>query len=489
MASIFRQQYTVKDADGKTIRKQSKFWYIDYKAGRDGQRKRVKGFKDKTATAQLAAKLEREAELADAGIVDRFKEHRLRPLSEHLKDFKASLVNKGTTAKHAELVHNRAKAVIEGSTFVYISDVSASRVQGYLAERRRDGLGIRSSNFYLQAIKQFCRWLAADKRAAESPLAYLRGQNPNTDIRHARRALTADELDRLIKSTATGEKHSGMTAKERTMLYSLAVCSGFRAGELASLTRSSFNVSDSEPSVTVLAAYSKHRRDDVQLLPLDVAKRLADWQAEMKAKPDEKVFGSFDKSKAAKMLQRDLKRAEIEYRDDSGKVVDFHSLRHTYITNIVKGGASPKVAQNLARHSSIALTMDTYTHLSLYDGRAALASLPELPDVDAPDAQGNKAAALRTGTDDLPLADGAYKPAYKKLTKNAYPDNNWTSSFGKIDALAKDTRYEPGGSDKSLSVVELDTQTNHLSPSDTTEQEGFEPPLPERVKRFSRPSP
>jgi len=28
-----------------------------------------------------------------------------------------------------------------------------------------------------------------------------------------------------------------------------------------------------------------------------------------------------------------------------------------------------------------------------------------------------------------------------------------------------------------------------LSPTDTTEQEGFEPPSPERMKRFSRPSP
>lgn len=49
MASIFRQKYTVKDVGGKTVRKQSQHWYIDYKAA-DGTRKRVKGFKDKTAT-------------------------------------------------------------------------------------------------------------------------------------------------------------------------------------------------------------------------------------------------------------------------------------------------------------------------------------------------------------------------------------------------------------------------------------------------------
>jgi len=62
-------------------------------------------------------------------------------------------------------------------------------------------LSIRSSNFYLQAIKQFCRWLVADNRTAENLLAYLSGQNPKTDIRHARRALSVDELNRLITST------------------------------------------------------------------------------------------------------------------------------------------------------------------------------------------------------------------------------------------------------------------------------------------------
>ena len=68
MASIFKQQYTTKVKDPKTgeekrVKKKSVFWYIDYKAV-GGIRKRVKAFKDKTATAQLAAKLEKEAEQA-----------------------------------------------------------------------------------------------------------------------------------------------------------------------------------------------------------------------------------------------------------------------------------------------------------------------------------------------------------------------------------------------------------------------------------------
>ena len=154
MSSIFKQQYTALDAKGGRVKKKSAHWYIDYK-GADGVRKRVRGFKDKTATAQLAAKLEKEAELAEVGIVDRHKEHRNRPLRGHLDDFTASLLAKGNTKKHAGVVFTRAKAVTDGCGFTLIGDVSASKVHQYLADLRGSGASIRTSNGYLQASKQF----------------------------------------------------------------------------------------------------------------------------------------------------------------------------------------------------------------------------------------------------------------------------------------------------------------------------------------------
>jgi hypothetical protein len=60
---------------------------------------------------------------------------------------------------------------------------------------------------------------------------------------------------------------------------------------------------------------------------------------------------------------------------------DFHALRHSYLTLITLGGAQPKIAQPLARHSDINLTMGSYTHTRLTDEAAALQVLPELPSV------------------------------------------------------------------------------------------------------------
>ena len=45
------------------------------------------------------------------------------------------------------------------------------------------------------------------------------------------------------------------------------------------------------------------------------------------------------------MLRADLEAANIPYIDDTGRFVDFHSLRHTYVTRVVESGATVKVAQ------------------------------------------------------------------------------------------------------------------------------------------------
>ena len=66
-----------------------------------------------------------------------------------------------------------------------------------------------------------------------------------------------------------------------------------------------------------------------------------------------------------------------KYRDDSDRVCDFHALRHTFISNLARGGVHPKLAQQLARHSTITLTMDRYTHTVRGELADALAVLPE----------------------------------------------------------------------------------------------------------------
>jgi hypothetical protein len=81
---------------------------------------------------------------------------------------------------------------------------------------------------------------------------------------------------------------------------------------------------------------------------------------------------------AAEMLRHDLTKAGIAPEDHDGCIVDFHSLRHTFISSLARSGIHPKTAQALARHSDINLTLSRYTHSVLTEQADAVEALPSL---------------------------------------------------------------------------------------------------------------
>jgi integrase len=77
------------------------------------------------------------------------------------------------------------------------------------------------------------------------------------------------------------------------------------------------------------------------------------------------------------MVKKDLERVGIPYETPDG-IADFHaSGRHTYITELLRNGASITETRKLARHTDVKMTM-RYTHVGLADQAKALTSLPEV---------------------------------------------------------------------------------------------------------------
>lgn len=106
--------------------------------------------------------------------------------------------------------------------------------------------------------------------------------------------------------------------------------------------------------------------------------------------------------------------------------MDVHALRHTFGTLLSKGGVAPRTAQAAMRHSTINLTMNTYTDPKLLDVAGAVESLPALP-ITPEDGQADSAriAAKATGTDDLtpsPLVPVLVPATGKRCTLGAILD-------------------------------------------------------------------
>jgi len=475
MASIFKRKRRVKLANGKTVIKQSQKYYTRL-TDADGIKRTIPLYTDKTASMHKTLQLKREYEQADEGIIDRYKEHRKRPLSEHLEDFRKSLLAKGCTTKHAEQVKSRLSRIVEGCKFRTWMDIQPSKMQQYLTDLRKNGEGISAQtfNFYLQSAKTFCKWMVQDGRASESPLQHLKGLNVRTDRRHDRRALEPDELRRLLEAIIATPVRFGMTGYERYLLYRFAAETGLRANEIRNLTVGSFDFKNLH--VTVNAGYSKRRREDVQYLKPDTALLLQEFFKDKM--PNVKAFGGNYKQltkRTSDMIRADLAETEkrdsegkvikeaIPYIDDSGRYADFHSLRHTTGSLLAASGVHPKVAQSIMRHSDINLTMSRYTHILTGQESEAVS---KLPDFSLPSSQ----KQIATGTDNEPIITD--RNDSEKLTPQLTP----TTYSGYDRPTAIDTENKNSldmvDNQNSLSKSDLGIEGHSLSSNDNKNGEG-----------------
>jgi hypothetical protein len=165
------------------------------------------------------------------------------------------------------------------------------------------------------------------------------------------------------------------------------------------------------------------------------------------------------------MLRNDLGAAGIPYQTDAG-IADFHSLRHTFISNLAAGGVPPKLAQQLARHSTITLTMDRYSHVGLLDLNAALESLPV---VTAPESQEMRA----TGTTDEHAADFSCIESCKRPAEN--------TPFQPLSTVSMSTSDETLEMQKTPQKHAVSTKFSQARP------EGFDSPRRNRGKSGVRP--
>ena len=411
-----------------SLRKRGRVWYYRV-TDADGVKREVKGCPDRRATEEMARAAESEAARTRAGLIDPNAEARRRqagrPLAAHIDDWHAHLIAKGGTAKHASLFVERARrlaAIVAGGGLEEIDpprsapkavrdgaatrkggllgsarlfDLTSARAQAALAVLKDGGRSLATCNHHRSAIRAFSRWAWRDGRTADDALIGLAGYNAKEDRRHDRRTLSVDELRRLIAAAHRGDAYRRMTGPARALCYRLAVATGLRFSEIASITLASFALSGDSPSVTVAAGYTKNGEPATQPFPDDLATDLAPLVAA--TRPGCPVFPLPDRG--ADMLKSDLQSAGIPYRDAAGLVFDFHSLRCQCATLADAAGVSPRVVQRMMRHSTLELT-GRYTRPRLSDLAGATNALPTLRPED-PD--GEPMAA--TGTDGQPIGN------------------------------------------------------------------------------------
>ena len=319
-------------------------------------------------------------------------------LVDHVAAWGEHLEARQCSGSHCTQAVARVTRMCSECRMVFWSDIDAGKVEGWLARSRKDGMGNRTSNSYLSSAKAFCEWMKNSGYASENPLSRLGKVNEAIDIRRDRREPTEQELGALIAVALISDKtYWNMSGQDRAILYTLGARTGLRWGEIKSLTRSSFDLESEPPTVTITAGAAKNRRTDTIPLRPEVAASVKAYFKEHPGLPLAKALPMPVGAKGGTIMECDMKVAGIEKVDEIGRILDFHSLRHYFISSLARAGVHPKIAQDLARHSSIELTMRRYTHTRLESRVDALAKLPDI----IPTLPEEMQRDAKTGTDDM----------------------------------------------------------------------------------------
>ncbi|MEE9128454.1 MAG: hypothetical protein V3T84_00410 [Phycisphaerales bacterium] len=230
---VFQPEYT--DHSGK--KRRSPRHHVAFK-DHNGVRRRLPAFTDYSASVSFGRRVRELDDLRAVGesprgdlarwvdgltddvrvkliawsILDQRASMASRPLQGHIEDWHASILADGRVEDHAKVVRTHVDRIVNACGFSRFSDIDPETIKQYLAQRqqqdkleresgngdRRRGFGIETRNSHVRAIKQFSRWMVAQRRASESPVVGLKMLNVQTDRRRLRRALSLDDLLKLL---------------------------------------------------------------------------------------------------------------------------------------------------------------------------------------------------------------------------------------------------------------------------------------------------
>jgi integrase/recombinase XerD len=232
-------------------------------------------------------------------------------------------------------------------------DVTRPLIEEHLEHLAEEGYAPSSVERVLSAIKSFHRFMLQEEISSVSPAAALplpKKAERLPDVLSVRQALAL--LDQPFPKTAAGQR-------DRAIIEVLYGC-GLRVSELTGLDVGAVSLEDEV--VRVIGKGSKER-----LVPLmgsaheALAEYLSDWRGELVS----------SRSGAAVFLNvrggRISRQSVFAIVERAGRVVGIdglhpHTLRHSFATHMLQGGADIRIVQELLGHSSIQTTQ-LYTHL------------------------------------------------------------------------------------------------------------------------------
>lgn len=237
---------------------------------------------------------------------------------------------------------------------VDVLDVKLEDLEHFAAFISDLGIGPRSLARILSGVRQFYRFLVIDGYLGVDPTELL--ESPKQPD-HLPEVLSTAEVD-LLEQAIDLSKWEGH--RNRAIIEVLFSC-GLRVSELTNLKLSNLYIE--EQYIRVMGKGSKERLVPISPRALD---ELNYWFADrnvMKIKPGEEDYVFLNRR--GQHLTRTMILIMIKrYAVEAGikKTISPHTLRHSFATSLLEGGADLRAIQAMLGHESIGTT-EIYTHI------------------------------------------------------------------------------------------------------------------------------
>lgn len=236
-----------------------------------------------------------------------------------------------------------------------VSDIDESALQGFIESQRKAGISPRSTGRKLSAIKTFCKFVCREGHVKRDFTANIEGAR---GVKHLPGVLTIEEVSNLLAQPSGTDP---LSLRDKAMLETL-YASGLRVSELIGLTFSDLNLKVG--FIRCLGKGSKERIVPLGRVAIDHINNYLTLGRPSLARSEssEYLFLAFRGKKMSrvgfwKIVKKYSSRAGIQ------KNITPHTLRHSFATHLLQGGADLRSIQEMLGHADIATTQ-VYTHVS-----------------------------------------------------------------------------------------------------------------------------
>ena len=250
--------------------------------------------------------------------------------------------------------------VIEVASF---EEVDRRTVRSFLAFLVDKGYQRSSISRKLSVLRGYYRWMVSEELISIDPIPKRSAMKKETKLP---RFLSSDEVSRLIEIPKMTPLKESLVNRDVALLE-LIYASGLRVSEVHAL-----DVKDLDLNSRVLRVMGKGNKERITLIGTTASRVLSKYITEDRIKIDgaDKNNALFLGKRGTRFSIRSIQDMVKKYSRLAGlgNEVHTHTLRHSFATHLLNGGADLRVVQDLLGHSSPATTQ-IYTHVTGVEAR------------------------------------------------------------------------------------------------------------------------